>query len=131
LQVFFKFNFKLILRKAFNERKFQNNSKNSFLNFEEIILISDCRRPTDIQFFINNFKKSKIISIRINSKIEERQKRGFNFIEDIDNKESECSLDNFNNWDFYLNNNENINDDEKEDKIGLKNIINYLKLIIF
>ncbi|CAK5027392.1 unnamed protein product [Meloidogyne enterolobii] len=97
--------------------------------FKEIILISDCRRPTDLEFFKNKFKNSSIISVRINSKIEIRQKRGFVFIEGIDNEESECALDEYKNWDFNLFNNEDGEEREEVEK-ELKNIIFYLKQLI-
>uniref|UniRef100_A0A914MFB2 Phosphomevalonate kinase n=2 Tax=Meloidogyne TaxID=189290 RepID=A0A914MFB2_MELIC len=131
-----KEDFGIFCRKAFIERKIQNlpslptTNPSTTNKFKEIILISDCRRPTDFEFFKNNFKNSSIICVRINSKIEIRQKRGFLFIEGIDNEESECALDEFKNWDFNLFNNE----EEKEGGKGegevekeLKNIINYLK----
>jgi len=128
----------LFFRKAFIERKIQNlpslptTNPSTTNKFKEIILISDCRRPTDFDFFKNNFKNSSIICVRINSKIEIRQKRGFLFIEGIDNEESECALDEFKNWDFNLFNNEEEEEGKGEGEVEkeLKNIINYLKQLI-
>ncbi|KAL7073817.1 hypothetical protein ACQ4LE_007207 [Meloidogyne hapla] len=125
-----KEDFGIFCRKAFIERKPQNYNNSSLTKtnkFKEIVIISDCRRPTDFEFFKNNFKTSLIILIRINSKKEIRQKRGFLFIEGIDNEESECALDEYKNWDFLLFNN---NENEEEENEELNKIINYLKLII-
>ena len=56
----------------------------------KIVIISDCRRPSDFEYFKNNF--DKILSVRIEASLETREKRGFKFKHGVDDADSECAL---------------------------------------
>ena len=78
---------------------------------KSIWILSDARRLCDIQFFKTSeeFRNSKIVTIRICASIETRMKRGWVFTECIDDKETECGLDSYEEWDHVITN------DDKED----------------
>ncbi|EYB82044.1 hypothetical protein Y032_0368g65 [Ancylostoma ceylanicum] len=57
---------------------------------DDVVIISDCRRPTDIEYFQSNYRT---LTIRIEASTEERIRRGFVFVEGIDDMPSECALD--------------------------------------
>ena len=66
----------------------------------------DARRPTDINFFNSGkFKDSEIIRIRLTASEDTRQKRGWVFTPGVDDKTTECGLDDFTGWEFIINNN--------------------------
>ncbi|XP_033196369.1 phosphomevalonate kinase isoform X2 [Bombus vancouverensis nearcticus] len=73
-----------------------------------IWIVSDTRRKTDIQWFMENFKNiCKIIRIESDDSI--RNKRGWMFTPGIDDSETECNLDDVDIWDLkVINNNESI-----------------------
>jgi phosphomevalonate kinase len=87
----------------------------------EIVLVSDCRRPTDIDFFRHHFP-GHVLCIRLKCPIEVRQQRGFVHREGIDDAQSECALDNFTNWDFFV-----CNDGQRDLDNELARIVEYLK----
>lgn len=84
-------------------------------------LISDIRRKTDIKWFIDNYA-DKIKIVRIQATINIRCDRGWIFTEGVDDVESECNLDDFDQWDLRCNNN---NDEELEK--GLEEIISLIQ----
>ncbi|WKY09126.1 hypothetical protein Q1695_001913 [Nippostrongylus brasiliensis] len=59
---------------------------------DDVVIISDCRRPTDMQYFQQHFQT---LSLRIATSIDTRQRRGFKFVEGIDDMPSECALDDY------------------------------------
>ncbi|KAI6186885.1 Phosphomevalonate kinase [Aphelenchoides besseyi] len=65
----------------------------------DMVIISDCRRPSDLQYFRSNFNS---FLIRIDCSEETRQKRGFVWTAGIDDAETECALDEVDNWDLRL-----------------------------
>ncbi|KHN88629.1 Phosphomevalonate kinase [Toxocara canis] len=69
----------------------------------DVILISDCRRPSDIEFFKNNFGNSLRL-VRVESDLEVRKARGWRFTPEIDDAETECALDDFDSWHFFIDN---------------------------
>ncbi|CAD1480767.1 unnamed protein product, partial [Heterotrigona itama] len=74
-----------------------------------IWIVSDARRKTDIQWFVENFK-DVCKTIRIESDDLVRNKRGWVFNPGIDDSETECNLDDINTWDLKVtNNSEDIN----------------------
>jgi phosphomevalonate kinase len=85
-----------------------------------IWMLTDARRLCDVLYFKNGlFKSSKVITIRISASEETRIKRGWIFTEGIDDKDTECGLDSYQNWDFVLK-----NDGSEEDLMsGLKPIL--------
>nr|CAG4648320.1 EOG090X0FYC [Moina brachiata] len=64
-------------------------------------VVSDMRRKTDCLFFRTNFP-GKVIFVRLHAPDEARAKRGFKFQLGVDDSESECGLDQENNWDFEI-----------------------------
>jgi len=66
-----------------------------------IVIVSDVRRRTDIEYFKHNYN---IKTIRIEAMNDVRQYRGWEFEDGVDNVQSECDLDDFEDWDFRINN---------------------------
>jgi len=72
---------------------------------KSIWMLTDARRLCDVLYFNDDsFKSSKVITIRICASDQTRQERGWIFTEGIDDKETECGLDSYNDWDFVLQN---------------------------
>ena len=84
-----------------------------------IWIISDCRRKTDFQFFDSKFTDDITMKIRIWASEEVRVKRGFSFQGGVDDAESECGLDDHENFDFIVENNGTVEPYEL-----LKNVVN-------
>ncbi|VDM56076.1 unnamed protein product [Angiostrongylus costaricensis] len=59
---------------------------------DDVVIISDCRRPTDIEYFKSNYP---ILTVRVDASTEERELRGFRFVQGIDDMPSECGLDSY------------------------------------
>jgi len=74
----------------------------------KIVIISDCRRPTDFEYFKNNF--DTILSVRIEASSKTREKRGFKFKHGVDDADSECALDHVEHDYIYENDDEDISD---------------------
>ncbi|KAG4066544.1 hypothetical protein HA402_007180 [Bradysia odoriphaga] len=74
-----------------------------------ITIVSDVRRRTDMDYFTS--LNIPVLAVRINASDEERTKRGFVFTEGIDDVASECDLDDFDDWDFVINNDVESNAD--------------------
>lgn len=66
-----------------------------------VVVVSDIRRRTDIEYFKNTYN---IKTIRIEAVNDVRQQRGWTFENGVDNVQSECDLDDFEHWDFRINN---------------------------
>jgi len=79
-------------------------------------IVVDCRRETDVDYFVKNYP-GITISIRIQATDETRNKRGYQFTTGIDDFPSECGLDNYQIWDYILNNNIASNDFDKLNEI--------------
>ncbi|CAD66220.1 Phosphomevalonate kinase [Caenorhabditis elegans] len=58
----------------------------------DIVIISDCRRRTDYEYFSANYRT---VTIRIETSEEDRKQRGYQFVEGVDDAESECGLDDY------------------------------------
>lgn len=93
----------IFCREAFNKRKFLNaqNHPNEPVAVE-IMLVTDCRRPTDIQFFNEKFPTAKLYCVRIHSSMQTREQRGFVYTLGVDDAESECALDTYDGWHFRI-----------------------------
>ncbi|KAI1723944.1 phosphomevalonate kinase domain-containing protein [Ditylenchus destructor] len=100
-----------------------------------IVIVSDCRRPSDLEFFKKGFTSIPPILVRVDASLNVREKRGFIFTDGIDNAETECALDDFNSWDARV-----VNDGDEylaseflkiEDlirqRLGLSNIFSFEK----
>ena len=64
-------------------------------------IVSDCRRSTDVKFFVDNF--ATVAHVRVQASEEVRRARGWTFQDGVDDAESECGLDGAN-FDFALPN---------------------------
>ncbi|KAL3083008.1 hypothetical protein niasHS_010810 [Heterodera schachtii] len=101
-------------RKAFAQRLTIHKSADDSSN-AEIVLVSDCRRPSDIAFFRRLFPTSVVLHLRVLCSLPTRQKRGFIFRSGVDDAESECALDEAE-WDIVVEN------EEEEEKNGGKEL---------
>lgn len=74
-----------------------------------IWILNDARRTCDVEYFENNpaFRGSKIIKIRIEATEKTRTSRGWEFVDGIDNMNTECGLDSYKDWTLVINNNNN------------------------
>lgn len=71
------------------------------LNRLQFLIISDCRRPSDLDYFRENYNCRLI---RVECSEEVRIQRGFVFTPNIDDQDTECALDSFNEWDKRIHN---------------------------
>ena len=97
--------------------KIRKNDPNIFLkqaikdtdafNKSTVWILVDARRPCDIEYFLNDeqFAKSAIVTIRITADDDVRTQRGFVFTAGVDDVDSECALDNWNQWSHVISNN--------------------------
>lgn len=67
-----------------------------------IVIVSDVRRKTDIEFFRSH--QYNIKTIRINANDDTRKNRGWIFENGVDNVSSECDLDDVTQWDLVIEN---------------------------
>ena len=67
-----------------------------------VLVISDARRLTDVQFFKD--RCPRVYVVRIHASNEIRQGRGWIFQPGVDDAESECGLDHYSPWDFLIDN---------------------------
>ena len=88
---------------------------------KEICIVSDIRRKGDIKYFKETFG-DKIKTIRITTSDETRIERGWKFQEGVDDIESECGLDDHNEWDLQIQN---------ENDSNLEEIVNKLTNLLF
>ncbi|XP_076681968.1 phosphomevalonate kinase isoform X1 [Andrena cerasifolii] len=70
---------------------------------KSIWIVSDVRRKTDIEWFVENFGGA-CKTIRIVSDDVTREKRGWTFVAGIDDSETECDLDDIDTWDLKVTN---------------------------
>lgn len=76
-------------------------------DLEPVWILTDARRPTDLRFFqAERFAKCKIFRVKIRTTIETRTARGWIFTAGIDDKTTECGLDEHNDWDLIIDNND-------------------------
>ncbi|XP_072916021.1 phosphomevalonate kinase isoform X3 [Hemitrygon akajei] len=66
-------------------------------------IISDARRHSDLEWFRTHYG-SAVQTVRVVASQETRQQRGWTFTAGVDDRESECGLDNGVHWDWVLNN---------------------------
>ncbi|RVE63250.1 hypothetical protein OJAV_G00163910 [Oryzias javanicus] len=59
---------------------------------QPVWVVSDARRPSDLQWFRSEFPQ-RTFSVRVQCSNETRQKRGWSFTPGVDDAESECGLD--------------------------------------
>ncbi|VDP14819.1 unnamed protein product [Heligmosomoides polygyrus] len=88
---------------------------------DDVVIISDCRRPSDIDYFRSNYQT---ITVRVSASIEERERRGFVFVEGIDDMPSECALDNYPH-DIVV-----VNDDSCDPEEQLKHVVDNVQRLL-
>ncbi|CAE1170995.1 PMVK [Acanthosepion pharaonis] len=86
-----------------------------------IWIISDARRPTDIEYFHRNYP-NQVRTVRIIADESVRQQRGFHFVAGVDDAVSECGLDSFQHWDFIITNNGDANQLNSQIKAMIQSI---------
>lgn len=114
--IFVERRFKKVIKKI--QRKNQQNNNHvwcSFVGSKPIVIISDIRRQTDVKFFKESSFNCR--TVRINASEETRQKRGWKFEDGVDNVQSECDLDDFDEWDLVIDNDGVMGPNEQIDRI--------------
>lgn len=94
-----------------------------FTATKPIIIVSDIRRRTDVDYFTS--LDIPLLAVRINASDEERKERGWVATEGVDDVASECDLDDFDEWDFVIN-----NDTESDAEIIFENIGCYVENVL-
>lgn len=71
--------------------------------------MNDARRPCDLEYFEQDpsFENTKVIKLRIEATEEARISRGWKFIEGIDDRPTECGLDDYDDWTHVIQNDYN------------------------
>jgi len=70
-----------------------------------VLIIADCRRPTDLAYFARHFSTSHIFRLRIHATDVVRRARGFVYTVGIDDCATECALDDYTDWHMTFENN--------------------------
>lgn len=86
---------------------------NNILEKDANIIVPDVRMPHEVE----RFKENNAFCIRVQADVETRAKRGTLSRE---NDYTETALDNYNNWDFIIDNSDNANLTEQLDSLILK-----------
>lgn len=73
---------------------------------KSVWIISDARRPSDLQYFENKYA-DRCLCVRISCSDAIRIQRGFVFTKGVDDADSECALDHVKDWNFVINNDGN------------------------
>lgn len=70
-------------------------------------ILTDARRKCDVNFFLEEekFRRTKVVKVRIKAPDAIRASRGWVFTRGVDDAESECGLDDFDEWDLVIENN--------------------------
>lgn len=93
-------------------------SFNKFL----VLLVTDIRRKTDVQFFNQTFPRL-VRTIRVEADELTRRQRNWVYTKGVDDVRSECDLDDYENFDFKINNNSSNNEEIKSKLNLLINLI--------
>lgn len=69
-------------------------------------ILNDARRPCDLEYFETDpaFANTKVIKLRIEASEEARMSRGWKFVEGIDDQDTECGLDFYEEWTHVIEN---------------------------
>lgn len=78
-----------------------------------IWILNDARRPCDLEYFEDDpaFAETKIIKLRVQASDAARMSRNWTYTEGIDDRPTECGLDDYTDWTHVINNDYN---DEKQ-----------------
>ena len=74
-----------------------------------IWILNDARRPCDLEYFEEDpaFAKTEVIKLRIEASEEARMSRGWKFAQGIDDRATECGLDDYDAWTHVIDNDYN------------------------
>lgn len=74
-----------------------------------IWILNDARRPCDLEYFEDDpaFANTQVIKLKIEATDEARMSRGWKFVNGIDDRETECGLDDYEDWTLVIENNFN------------------------
>jgi len=118
---------------SFHTSIISSTASSSSLAASGVWIISDARRLTDLKFFRNHFSRV-LVTIRVCASEACRRRRGWNWTSGVDDAESECGLDEIDNWDFVLLNNDDVDDNQFQPSsksfLNLTEILSKLKLKI-
>ena len=80
--------------------------KNALDSGKSVWILSDARRPSDVDYFRKYAQKtgSHFYAIRVSADIDTRESRGWKFTKNVDDVDSECALDLYQNWDYQFDN---------------------------
>jgi len=69
-------------------------------------ILSDARRPSDVNYFRDYSKdtNARFYGVRVSADIQTRESRGWKFTKDVDDTDSECALDGYEEWDVEFDN---------------------------
>ena len=66
-----------------------------------VVIITDCRRPSDLDYFRQNYT---CMLVKVDCSDDVRRSRGYVFTFNVDDAASECALDDFHDWDLRIKN---------------------------
>lgn len=95
-----------------------------------IWILNDARRVCDLDYFEDEpaFAKTRIIKLRIEATDEARVSRGWKFTQGIDDRPTECGLDEYDDWTYVIEN--NFNDRRESIAESLKPIYDEIDMIL-
>lgn len=81
-------------------------SKEAVSSGKPVWILSDARRPTDVEFFGEYAEKNdaSFFSIRVSADVQTRESRGWKFTKGVDDVDSECALDEYKRWSHSFEN---------------------------
>lgn len=87
-----------------------------------IWILTDCRREGDLRFFKEEpaFRDTALVTLRIQASEDLRKQRGYVFTPSIDDAETECGLDQYQDWTHVIQN----------DNLSEQQIVDLLKPVI-
>ncbi|XP_075418681.1 phosphomevalonate kinase isoform X2 [Tenrec ecaudatus] len=88
---------------------------------QPVWLVSDTRRPSDIQWFREVYG-AVTQTVRVMASEQSRQQRGWVFTQGVDDAESECGLDDFGDFDWVIEN----HDEEQRLEGQLQNLLAFV-----
>lgn len=86
---------------------------------QPIVIVSDIRRQNDIKFFREIYGE-RVVTIRLTCPEIIRAERGWIYTLGVDDVESECGLDDYENWDLILENNNALDGEQIVDLVFAK-----------
>ncbi|CAM1313682.1 PMVK (predicted) [Pycnogonum litorale] len=94
-------------------------------NRKQVWIICDARRHSDLDYFYTNHSNITA-TVRVVASEPTRTKRNWKFTAGVDDAESECNLDDVNDWDFVI-----VNDgDENEIEVSILKVVDYVCKVI-